>query len=109
MPHPHPNRMKMRESELLEGYDGEIMFYCVDCRAVKDPPRSVPTFSQTTMNSPMRREESIKEREFRLYEYLRHAAQNDALLIKTDQTRREQHPLAPLPKVSWRKGQWTDV
>ena len=29
MPHPHPNRMKMRESELLEGYDGEIMFFCV--------------------------------------------------------------------------------
>ena len=40
MPHPHPNRMKMRESELLEGNDGEIMFFCVSL--------SYKIFMQTT-------------------------------------------------------------
>ena len=32
----------------------------------------------------MTEEESIKEREFRLYKYLRHAAQEDALLINEE-------------------------
>ena len=29
MPHPHPNPIKMRESELLEGNEGEIVFFYV--------------------------------------------------------------------------------
>ena len=41
-------------------------------------------------------EESIKEREFRLYKYLRHAAQNDALLINEEGWKKVEAEMAVL-------------
>ena len=48
------------------------------------------------MNSPMTEEESIKEREFRLYKFLRHAAQNDALLINEEGWKKVEAEMAML-------------
>ena len=48
------------------------------------------------MNSPMTEEESIKEREFRLYKFLRHAAQEDALLINEEGWKKVEAEMAVL-------------
>ena len=44
----------------------------------------------------MTEEESIKEREFRLYKYLRHAAQEDALLINEEGWKKVEAEMAVL-------------
>ena len=44
----------------------------------------------------MTEEESIKEREFRLYEYLRHAAQDDARLINEEGWKKVEAEMAVL-------------